>query len=109
MAFAGYLAWKRVGVRIDWGLQAMEFDTFSGRWCSGDGFTTQKPDRIKVQALLCGGNRGLVGALDLSVRLLSLVFFFLFVCFLPPVYLQIESHNSLSACHSKTRSFDLLA
>ena len=41
MAFAGYLAWKRVGVRIDWGLQAMEFDTFSGRWCFLDGFATK--------------------------------------------------------------------
>jgi hypothetical protein len=41
VAFAGYLAWKRVGVRIDWGLQAMEFDTFSGRWCFLDGSATK--------------------------------------------------------------------
>jgi len=37
VAFTGYLAWKRAGVRIDWLPWATEFDTFADRRCSGDG------------------------------------------------------------------------
>ena len=50
------------------GLQAMEFDTFSGRWCSGWIFDS-KAGQDKSTGSAVRRQQGLVGALDPSVRL----------------------------------------
>jgi hypothetical protein len=93
VAFAGYLAWKRVGVRIDWGLQAMEFDTFSGRWCSGVDLQ-QKPDTGQKYRLGCAAATGASWSFG-SVSSSSSLSFLCLCDFLSSNNLRIEFPNSL--------------